>query len=53
MPVFAAAALIGMLALLFVTAEDWWPMGRQVLGTGLVFEAVAVALSVADYLWFV
>ena len=53
MPVFAAIALLSILALLLITAEEWWPMGRQVLGTGLVLAAVAVGLRVADYLFVI
>ena len=48
---FVLASLIALFCLLFVSAEDWWPMGRRILGLLLVFAAAALAVSGLGYIW--
>jgi hypothetical protein len=47
---FAAAALIALFCVMFVTAEDWWPMGRRILARLALLLASAAALGAAQYL---
>ncbi len=48
---FVGAALIALICLLFVTAEDWWPMGRQVLILVLAVLALMLAAGGTQLYW--
>jgi hypothetical protein len=45
------ASPIALFYLLFVSAEDWWPMGRRIPGFLLVIFALALAVSGFGYIW--
>jgi hypothetical protein len=49
---FAASILIALGALLMVTAEDWWPMGKRFLGLMLALAMLALMVRGAEYIWF-
>lgn len=48
---FVGAALIALACFLLVTAEEWWPMGRQILILVLVFLALMLAVGGAQLYW--
>jgi hypothetical protein len=43
--------LVALGALLIVTAEEWWPIAKGVLGALLVFSLLALAMAGSEQFW--